>query len=150
MGRRNVRQRRPQRAGQRKLMVQFVEYMVGGGVFFWSGYGSFALFYSGLRYNWLVAKMIGDVVGFSANYFIQRYWAFADSRTAGVGKDVRQRYIILSAIDFAIDYALVATLKHNGISPYIGFWVSAAFFTGWNYFFYRFWVFSPSWRLRSE
>lgn len=121
-------------------IVQLIEYFIGGGVFFWSGYGTFALFYSGLKTNWLVAKLVGDAVGFSANYIVQRYWAFADPRLAD--NQVKRRYLILSVIDFAIDYALVGGLKHYGLSPYIGFWVSAAFFTGWNYFFYRFWVFA--------
>jgi putative flippase GtrA len=150
MSRKRVRQKLPSKIKKHKLLVQFIEYMIGGGVFFWTGYGTFALFYSGLQFDWLIAKMIGDAAGFSANYFIQRYWAFADPRLATMNRDVRRRYIVLSTIDFAIDYALVATLKHNGASPYIGFWVSAFFFTGWNYVFYRFWVFSPTWSLRSK
>jgi putative flippase GtrA len=150
MASKHISQKLPPKVRKHPLLVQFVEYMIGGGVFFWTGYGTFALFYSGFRYDWLIAKMIGDAVGFSANYVIQRYWAFADPRLASMGGEVKQRYIVLSLIDFAIDYAMVATLKHNGVSPYFGFWVSATFFTGWNYFFYRFWVFSPTWKLRSK
>jgi hypothetical protein len=32
-------------------------------------------------------------------------------------------------------------LKSIGISPYVGFFISAGFFTAWNYLWYRFWVF---------
>lgn len=130
-----------QRFRHHRLVVQFIEYCIGGGVFFWTGYGTFALCYSGIGLNWLVSKIIGDALGFSVNYLMQRYWAFSDPRLAAADSKVKTRYIILTIVDFAIDYALVGSLKHYGVTPYIGFWVSAAFFVGWNYFFYRFWVF---------
>jgi hypothetical protein len=41
-----------------------------------------------------------------------------------------------------IDYLIILGLKKIGISPYIGQFVSAGFFWGWNFFWYRFWVFT--------
>jgi putative flippase GtrA len=40
-----------------------------------------------------------------------------------------------------MDYGIVAGLKAAGITPYIGQFISSGFFTVWNYFWYRFWVF---------
>lgn len=122
-------------------LVQFAEYMVGGSSYFWSGYGVFALCYSGLGWDWLPAKILADIVGWTVNYLIQRYWAFNNPRLrqhegATVGK-----YTILTAANLVLDYMLIAGLKHLGISPYIGFFISAGFFTFWNYAWYRFWVF---------
>jgi putative flippase GtrA len=124
-----------------RRLVQFAEYMVGGASYFWSGYLVFALFYSGLGWDWLPAKMVSDVVGWTLNYLIQRYWAFASPQLrkhegATVGK-----YSLLTAINFALDYVLIWSLKRVGISPYIGFVISAGFFTVWNYLWYRLWVF---------
>lgn len=125
------------------LFIQFVKYCVGGGVFFWSGYATFAICYSGFGLDWLPAKLIGDVVGLSANYLVQRYWAFADSRLKNVDRQVRRRYLLISATNFILDFGLIGGLKHLGITPYVGFFISAGFFTGWNYIWYRFYVFVP-------
>ncbi|HKR82374.1 MAG TPA: GtrA family protein [Candidatus Saccharimonadales bacterium] len=122
-------------------LVQFGEYMVGGGLYFWSGYGIFALCYSGLHWNWLPAKIAADAVGWTLNYLVQRYWAFAKQ-----GKKLSEiehilRYLTIESVGFVLDYFLIAGLRHFGITPYIGFFISAGFFTVWSYLWYRFWVF---------
>ncbi|MEK7152954.1 MAG: GtrA family protein [Patescibacteria group bacterium] len=122
-------------------VVQFLEYMIGGTVYFWSGYLVFAICYSGLGWHWVPAKIMADAVGWTLNYFVQRYWAFNspvlkrhEARTAG-------RYAALTAGNLALDYLIIWSLQRIGISPYAGFFISAGFFTGWNYLWYRFWVF---------
>ncbi|PJE65554.1 hypothetical protein COU91_01145 [Candidatus Saccharibacteria bacterium CG10_big_fil_rev_8_21_14_0_10_47_8] len=128
---------------RRKLIIQFLEYMVGGGVYFWSGYGVFALCYSGLGWDWLWAKMLADVIGWTLNFLIQRYWAFNNPRLKHKTIKISGRYIALTLANLVIDYSIIASLKAVGVTPYIGFFVSAGFFTVWNYFWYRFWVFNP-------
>jgi putative flippase GtrA len=125
----------------RHNVVQFLEYMIGGTVYFWSGYGIFALCYSGFAWDWLPAKMAADAVGWTLNYAVQRYWAFNarglrdhEGRTAG-------RYALISGLNLILDYFIIWGLKSVGVSPYVGFFISAGFFTVWNYFWYRFWVF---------
>jgi putative flippase GtrA len=115
--------------------------MVGGVSYFWSAYLIFAICYSGLHWNWLPAKMLSDVVGWTLNYVIQRYWAF-DSPTLKRREGVTVgKYGLLTAFNLGLDYWIIWSLKSIGISPYIGFFISAAFFTAWNYLWYRFWVF---------
>lgn len=121
--------------------IQFGKYWIGGTVYFWTGYGIFALCYSGLGWNWFWAKVAGDVVGLSANYMIQRYWAFNDPSLKGKNIQISAKYIATMAISLTIDYLIVGWLKHIGVSPYIGLFVAAAFFTIWNYLWYKFWVF---------
>lgn len=125
----------------RRRIVQFLAYMIGGSIYFWSGYLIFALCYTGLDWNWLYAKMLADVVGWTLNYVVQRYWAFNDAslkkreaRTAG-------RYAAITALNLVLDYLIIWGLDSVGVSPYIGFFISAGFFTFWNYVWYRFWVF---------
>jgi len=125
------------------LLVQFAEYMVGGGVYFWSGMGIFALCFELLHWPWWIAKGLADIFGWSANFAIQRYWAFSDSRLKGHDRRVLFRYVLVNGIDFFIDYGIVAACIYNGLTPYIGFFVSAGFTTVWDYLWYRFWVFKP-------
>lgn len=125
----------------RKDIIQYLKYSVGGSVYFVSGYIIFALLYSGAGWDWLPAKLVADGFGWTANYLIQRYWAFDskglqhhEGRTLG-------RFGLISVCNLALDYAIIAGLKTVGVSPYIGFFISSGFFTIWNYLWYRFWVF---------
>lgn len=127
----------------KKFLVQFAEYMVGGGVYFWGGLGVFAVCYNLLHWHWFIAKALADVFGWSANFLIQRYWAFADSRLKGQDRRVVFRYALVNSIDLVIDYGIVWAFVHNGLTPYFGFFASAGFTTIWDYLWYKFYVFKP-------
>jgi putative flippase GtrA len=125
----------------RRRLVQFGEYFVGGLSYFWSGYAVFAICYSGLHWSWFPAKILADAVGWTFNYVIQRYWAFKSPALNKHEAATITRYSAVTVVNFALDYAIIWGLNSIGVSPYIGFFISAAFFTVWNYVWYRFWVF---------
>lgn len=122
-------------------MVQFAKYMAGGGIYFWTGYGVFALAYSGLHWDWLYAKLLADVIGWTLNYLVQRYWAFASARQKLSEMQHVVRYLIIEIVGFILDYLMLGGMKAAGITPYVGFFVSSAFFTVWSYLWYKYWVF---------
>ena len=125
----------------KKEVKRFIKYMIGGGIYFWLGYGIFALGYSVFHWSWFPAKILADLVGWTSNYFIQRYWAFSDqvhlSELQHVG-----RYITIESVGFVMDYLIIWWLVSIGITPYIGFFISSGFFTVWSYLWYKYWVFS--------
>jgi putative flippase GtrA len=124
-----------------RLLIQFAKYMVGGGVYFWGGMAVFALCFDAFKWPWWVSKILADIIGWSANFTIQRYWAFYDSKLKGHDRVVIFRYALINGIDLVIDYFIVWAFVHNGLTPYAGFFASAAFTTVWDYLWYRFWVF---------
>ncbi len=123
-----------------KDIKRFLKYLVGGSIYFWVGYGLFAVGYSLFHWGWFPSKIFGDVIGWSSNYVIQRLWAFSDHihlsemRHAG-------RYVFIESIGFIIDYLMIYGLKKIGISPYIGLFISGIFFTFWSWLWYKYWVF---------
>ncbi len=127
----------------KKEVKRFIKYMIGGGIYFWLGYGIFALCYSVFHWSWFPAKILADLVGWTSNYFIQRYWAFSDqvhlSELQHVG-----RYITIESVGFVMDYLIIWWLVSIGITPYIGFFISSGFFTVWSYLWYKYWVFSKT------
>ena len=125
---------------EHKETSRFIKYWVGGGLYFWSGYGIFALGYSVLHWGWFPAKVLADVVGWSLNYLVQRFWAFSD-RIHLREMQHAGRFIAIESIGFVLDYLIIYGLKSIGISPYIGFFISAIFFTIWSYIWYKYWVF---------
>lgn len=121
---------------------RFIEYMITGGAWFWSGYATFALLYSVLGLDIVPAKVISFIVGLTVNFLLERYWVFNGREARKQLDTVSIRYIIISMVNLGIDTAIVWGLNQYGISPYIGQFVSAGFFTIWNYFWYRLWVFA--------
>lgn len=126
---------------QRKVLIQFVEYLISGGAYFWSGYLIFFIADKGLHFNLWWAKLSANVVGWIINYTLQRFWVFSNKDLKKHSTQVTTRYAIITLVDFVMDYLIVAGLKNVGITPYLGQFASAGFFTVWNYLWYRFWVF---------
>ena len=126
---------------RRNNVKQAIEYLVSGGAYFWSGYLAFFIFDKGFHWTLWWAKITADLVGWIVNYVLQRYWVFNNPDLAKHKTDVTTRYIFITAVDFVLDYIIVKELKTHGLTPYLGQFVSAGFFTVWNYIFYKFWVF---------
>lgn len=132
-------------AKEKSLKLQLLQYFVGGGAFFWSGYVAFAIFDGILGWPLLLAKQLANIIGLTINYLIQDRWAFKDPKQKKLLSQRRTgRYAVITIINFGIDYLIVAGLKEVGISPYLGQFVSAGFFTIWNFVWYKYWVFVPS------
>lgn len=130
----------PTKKLSKREVLRFGKYLVGGSAYFWIGYGVFALCYSGLGWAWLPAKIAADAIGWSSNYAVQRLWTFSDqihlSELQHAG-----RYVFIEAVGFALDYLIIWGLTAVGVTPYIGFFLSAGFFTVWSYLWYKYWVF---------
>lgn len=126
---------------QRATLIQVLKYLVGGGAYFWSGYLAFAFLWSGLHWRLWWAKLAANCIGWSINFGLQRFWAFRASETPTQSVYTLARYIFITAVDFVLDYCIVAGLQHVGVTPYIGQFVSAGFMTVWNYYWYKYWVF---------
>ena len=124
-----------------KKLWQFVEYLFTGGIYFWVGYLLLDGFYYGLHWNLWWSTIVSSFLGWIINYLMQRYWVFKNSNLGGHKTKITGRYAVITLVDFLISYLILLGLKKVGITPAIGQFIGAAFFTGWNYFWYRFWVF---------
>jgi putative flippase GtrA len=138
------------KAKKSSVIIQFIEYMVSGGVYFWVGYLSFALFYGvhssnfsfeGLGWGLWWSTITSNVIGWTANYILQRFWVFSNKSLKGHTTQVTERYIFITLVDFVLNYFILFGLKQFGITPYIGQFISSGFFTVWNWFWYKYWVF---------
>lgn len=134
----------------KREVTRITEYLISGGVYFWTGYLAFFAFDKGLHWTLWWAKITADIVGWIANYGLQRFWVFNNPKLSKHRIEVTSRYIIITLVDFLLDYIIVKGLKTIGISPYIGQFASAGFFTVWNYVWYKFWVFPAKYPRKKE
>jgi putative flippase GtrA len=115
--------------------------MVSGGVYFWVGYTLLNYLYYGAHWSLWWSTILSNIVGWSVNFIMQRYWAFNNKSLGKHQTEVTSKYIFITLVDFVLNYFILYGLKAVGITPAIGQFISSAFFTVWNYFWYRFWVF---------
>jgi putative flippase GtrA len=132
-----------------KELKRFAQYMISGGAYFWSGYLVFFFIDKGLGMAFFWAKSLSTLVGWTVNYLLQRYWVFKNPELAKHKTQVTGRYTFITLLDFVLDYLIVYGLKLMGISPYIGQFVSSAFFTVWNYLWYKYFVFPEKFNKKS-
>lgn len=126
----------------RRELIRIGEYLISGGLYFWIGYGVFFVTDSLLGWSLFWAKMTANLIGWTANYLLQRYWVFRNPKLAKQQVQVTGRYIALTIFNFFLDYLIIYALQTFGITPYIGQFISAGFFTVWNYVLYKTWVFT--------
>lgn len=127
----------------RKELKRIAEYLVSGGAQFWSGYGAFALLDLVFRIPFWPNRVLSYGVGVVVNFYLQRYWVFGKSRMSKKQLHASaEKYYGLMFTNFLLDLAIVGGLYELAdVSPYIGQFVSAGFFTVYNYLLFKFWVF---------
>ena len=122
---------------------RILEYFASGGVQFWTGYAAFALFDLGFGIPFWPNRVMSYGIGVIVFFILQRYWVYASSSlTQRELFSSAKKYYGLMFTNFLIDLAIVGGLYElAGVSPYIGQFVSAGFFTVYNYLLFTFWVF---------
>lgn len=124
----------------RTLLLQFAQYMITGGVWFWSGYLLISLLDNHI--GLFTANLIGNTVGFSLNFLLERYWVFRSKKPAKLGV-MALRYLVYTALNaLLLNYAILYGLQeYANVEPEIGQFIASGFFTVWNYVWYKLWVF---------
>ena len=135
---------------QHARLIQFAEYMIAGGAYFWVGYGIFFVADKGLHWNLFGATMAANITGWTVNFLLQRYWVFKNPKLREHMGQTTGRYMVITLVDFGLNYLILLGLKKIGITPYIGQFISSGFFTGWNYLWYRFWVFPDRYHVKHK
>lgn len=129
-------------AKHKSIWQQIGAYLVSGGAFFWSGYAAFAVFDGLLSLAFFPAKMLANAVGLTVNYLLQDRWVFSQTKTKRAAQSSVPRYVLATAGMLMVDYFIVFGLKEIGVTPYIGQFISAGFFTVVNFVLYKYWVFA--------
>jgi putative flippase GtrA len=119
---------------------RIINYLISGGVWFWSGYIIIVSLDNVIGLFW--ANLIGNAVGITLNFLLERYWVFKTSRPTKLFV-ATWRYIIYTALNaFLLNYLILLYFEDVwNIGPEIGQFIASAFFTVWNYVWYKAWVF---------
>ena len=123
-------------------LKRIAQYFISGGAWFWSGYVLIVLLDDII--GLFLANLIGNGVGLTLNFFLNRYWVFKGKRQASL-ETTTTRYIIYTALNaFVLNYLILLGLQNVGIKPEVGQFIASGFFTIWNYIWYKAWVFKSA------
>lgn len=125
---------------RKSLATQVFEYMITGGVWFWSGYLLIICLDEPL--GLFAANLVGNAVGITLNFILERYWVFRTKKPAKLGI-MAWRYVTYTAVNaFGLNYLILYSLREfAGVQPEIGQFIASGFFTVWNFYWYKTWVF---------
>lgn len=126
------------------LLIEFLKLQVAGNILFWVTYVAYALFDYGARIPYPVSFVMATIAGNIVFFLVDRHWIY--NARNGRRKSSREvvRFIIFMAANFFINILIVHWLHQLlHISPYVGQFIAAAFFTVWTFFGLHFWVFHP-------
>src|SRR6056297_3012755 len=90
------KRKNPAHSRFKKRAIQFGEYMISGGVWFWSGYVLIVVLDGPIGLFW--ANLIGNAVGISLNFILNRLWVFKTKEKENIEHSV-VRYVIYTALN---------------------------------------------------
>ncbi len=85
------------------------------------------------------ANIIGNMVGIVLNYLVQKLWTFKDGDKTLFNSG--WKFVVLTVANLGISYLILKGLTSAGIALWFAQFISAGFFTFWNWGWYKLWVF---------
>lgn len=134
-----------------KNLIQFIKLQLAGNVLFWGTYIGFFVLYEIAEQPEVLSLALASVVAHAAFFFVDKKWVFHEGEgRRKTGVELR-RFIIFMGINYFINLGIITGLSHYfDISPYIGQFISAAFFTFWTFIGLKYWVFRKPRLLRRK
>ena len=125
-----------------KLAIQFLKLQLAGNVLFWGTYLGFFLLDTFTSWPDFVALAVASVAAHVLFFIVDKEWVFADSTGRRKKASEITRFVVFMGFNYFLNLAIIGGLSlYWGLTPYIGQFVSALFFTVWNYAGLKFWVF---------
>ncbi|RWZ77993.1 MAG: GtrA family protein, partial [Candidatus Chaera renei] len=119
------------------------KYNLAGTAFFWSTYGGFFVLNAVLGFGNLPSLAMASLFGHAVFFLLDKTWVFdQESSRRRTGREMT-RFAAFMALNYVINIGIVIGLAAIGITPYIGQFVAAAFFTFWSFAGLKWWVFKP-------
>ncbi len=120
-------------------IIKFIKYSLGGAAYFVIAWIiiTFGTKYIGLWWS----NIIGNLLGILVNYLMQQFWAFGDGRNIF---NSGWKFVLITAVNLVLSYYILKFQTDNGIPLWLAQFVSAGFFSIWNWLWYKYWVFRES------
>lgn len=132
-----------------KNLIQFIKLQLAGNILFWGTYIGFFLLYEFAHWSQTAALAVASIIAHAAFFFVDKKWVFHEHEGRRKTRVELFRFIIFMGLNYFINLGIITGLSvYFDITPYIGQFISALFFTFWTFIGLKYWVFRKPRRVR--
>lgn len=125
-----------------KLAFEFIKLQLAGNVLFWVTYVGFFVLHELLHWPDAAALATASGIAHIVFFLINKEWVFSDKTGRRKTSSEVAKFLLFMGLNYFINLGIVTGLQHYfDVTPYIGQFVAAIFFSVWNFVGLRFWVF---------
>lgn len=123
-------------------LIQFIKLQLAGNVLFWGTYIGYFVFDELLRWPELTALAVASIIAHVLFFIVDSEWVFDEKGERRKTPGELTRFAVFMGINYFINLGIITGLSHYlGLTPYIGQFVAALFFTLWTFIGLKYWVF---------
>lgn len=123
-------------------LIQFIKLQLAGNILFWGTYLGYFVLDKWALWPHMAALVTASLVAHSLFFIANKEWVF--SSDTGQQKTMGEaiRFAIFMGLNFFINIGIITGLDvFFGITPYVGQFIAALFFTVWTWLGLKYWVF---------
>ena len=133
-----------QKSHKIKGLIEFLKVQLAGNVLFWVTYVAYFVFDKGAAIPYPISFIMATITGNIVFFMIDRNWIYNKHNSKRKSSREVFRFIVFMTVNFFLNILIVQGLHdYFDITPYIGQFIAAAFFTVWTFLGLHFWVFHP-------
>ena len=133
---------RTQKKSLIETAIEFIKLQLAGNILFWGTYIGYFLLHEFAKWEYMPALVTASLIAHFLFFIVNKEWVFEDDtgrRKTGVEA---VRFAIFMGLNFFINIGIISSLQYYfDITPYIGQFIAAFFFTIWSFVGLKYWVF---------
>lgn len=134
--------KRTQKASFIAGAIEFIKLQLAGNILFWGTYIGYFLLYEVANWDSLQSLVVASLVAHGLFFIANKEWVFEDETGQRKTGSEAIRFTLFMGLNFFINLAIITGLQqYYDITPYIGQFIAAFFFTIWSFIGLKFWVF---------
>lgn len=132
-------------------LIAFIKLQIAGNILFWGTYIGYFLFREVGNWSELAALATASTLAHIAFFIADSEWVFDQKGERKKTPGELWRFVIFMGVNYVINLAIITGLSYYfDITPYIGQFISALFFTFWTFIGLRYWVFREPQKKRKQ
>jgi putative flippase GtrA len=122
--------------------IEFVKLQLAGNILFWGTYIGYFLLFEIANWGYMESLVTASLISHFLFFIANKEWVFEDDTGKRKTSVEAMRFALFMGLNFFINIAIITGLQqYFHISPYIGQFISALFFTVWSFVGLKYWVF---------
>lgn len=122
--------------------MQFLKLQLAGNVLFWGTYLGHAFFHEALHWSSAQSLATASIIAHIAFFIIDKNWVFSTKTGHAKTSGEVVRFMTFMGFNYFLNLGIILGLERFfTITPYVGQFIAALFFTFWQWFGLKFWVF---------